>query len=77
LEVCVLLSLLVALLVSTLVTQATVFATTIYLHRTVTHRSLVLHPAVAWIFRAWIWFTTIAGIGTSATRPRTSDWSRG
>jgi stearoyl-CoA desaturase (delta-9 desaturase) len=58
LEVCVLLSLLVALLVSTLVTQAAVFATTIYLHRTVTHRSLVLHPAVAWIFRAWIWFTT-------------------
>jgi stearoyl-CoA desaturase (Delta-9 desaturase) len=53
-----LLALGVALLVSTLVTQATVFATTIYLHRTVTHRSLVLHPAVAWIFRAWIWVTT-------------------
>jgi stearoyl-CoA desaturase (delta-9 desaturase) len=46
------------LLVSTLVTQATVFATTIYLLRTVTHRSLVLHPVVAWMFRAWIWLTT-------------------
>jgi stearoyl-CoA desaturase (Delta-9 desaturase) len=53
-----LLALGVALLVATLVTQATFFATTICLHRTVTHRSLVLHPAVAWIFRAWIWFTT-------------------
>src|SRR4029453_3742951 len=53
-----LLALLTALLVSTLVTQATVFATTIYLHRTVTHRSIVLHPAVAWGFRFWIWLTT-------------------
>jgi stearoyl-CoA desaturase (Delta-9 desaturase) len=51
-------ALLTALLVSTLITQATVFATTIYLHRTVTHRSLVLHPVVAWLFRAWIWLTT-------------------
>ena len=52
------LALLLALLISTLVTQATVFVTTIYLHRTVTHRSLVLHPAVAWVFRAWIRLTT-------------------
>jgi stearoyl-CoA desaturase (Delta-9 desaturase) len=53
-----LLALATALLVSTLVTQATVFATTIYLHRTVTHRSLVLHPFVAWLCRAWVWITT-------------------
>jgi stearoyl-CoA desaturase (delta-9 desaturase) len=54
----VLLSLLAAVVVSTLITQATVFSTTIYLHRTVTHRSLVLHPAVSWLFRFWLWMTT-------------------
>jgi stearoyl-CoA desaturase (delta-9 desaturase) len=54
----VLVSFLVALLVSTLVTQATVFATTIYLHRGITHRSVVLHPAVAWVFRLILWLTT-------------------
>lgn len=51
-------SFLVALLVSAAVTQAAVFATTIYLHRAATHRSLVLHPAAAWLFRACIWMTT-------------------
>ena len=51
-------SFLIALLVSTLVTQATVFATTIYLHRTATHRSIVLHPVVAWMFRLVLWLTT-------------------
>lgn len=51
-------SLLVALLVSAAVTQATVFATTIYLHRSATHRALVLHPAVEWCFRVVIWMTT-------------------
>jgi stearoyl-CoA desaturase (Delta-9 desaturase) len=54
----VLVSFLVALLVSTLVTQATVFATTIYLHRGITHRSVMLHPAVAWVFRLILWLTT-------------------
>ena len=51
-------SFLVALLVSTVVTQIAVFATTIYLHRAATHRSLVLHPSVAWFFRLSIWMTT-------------------
>jgi len=51
-------SFLIALLVSTLITQATVFATTIYLHRTATHRSLVLHPVVEWLFRFVMWVTT-------------------
>ncbi len=53
-----LVSLLIALAVSTAVTQITVFCTTIYLHRAATHRSLVLHPAVAWLFRLSLWLTT-------------------
>lgn len=51
-------SFLIALAVSTVLTQVTVFATTIYLHRAATHRSLVLHPAVAWLFRLLIWITS-------------------
>ena len=51
-------SFLIALLASTVVTQIAVFATTIYLHRAATHRSLVLHPSVAWIFRLSIWMST-------------------
>jgi stearoyl-CoA desaturase (delta-9 desaturase) len=51
-------SFLFALLASTVVTQIAVFATTIYLHRAATHRSLVLHPSVAWFFRLSIWMTT-------------------
>jgi stearoyl-CoA desaturase (Delta-9 desaturase) len=51
-------SFLFALLASTIVTQIAVFATTIYLHRAATHRSLVLHPAVQWVFRLAIWMST-------------------
>ena len=51
-------SFLLALLTSAVVTQIAVFATTIYLHRAATHRSLVLHPSVAWLFRFSIWLTT-------------------
>ncbi len=51
-------SFLIALLVSSIVTQITVFGTTIYLHRAMTHRSIVLHPAVAWVFRVSLWLTT-------------------
>jgi stearoyl-CoA desaturase (delta-9 desaturase) len=54
----VLASFLIALLVSSVVTQITVFCTTIYLHRAMTHRSIVLHPAVAWLFRVSLWLTT-------------------
>ncbi len=53
-----LVSFLIALLVSSIVTQITVFCTTIYLHRAATHRSIVLHPAVAWVFRVSLWLTT-------------------
>jgi stearoyl-CoA desaturase (delta-9 desaturase) len=54
----VLVSFLIALLLSSIVTQMTVFSTTIYLHRAATHRSLVLNPVVAWLFRFWLWMTT-------------------
>ncbi|HKT79639.1 MAG TPA: fatty acid desaturase [Vicinamibacterales bacterium] len=57
-----LLPLTIALLASALVTQVAVFSTTIFLHRTATHRALVLDPRVAWLFRLALWITT--GIST-------------
>src|SRR6185436_10693845 len=56
------LSLLVSLAIAVLLTQVATFGTTIYLHRCATHRSLTLHPAVAWLFRFSLWITT--GIST-------------
>ncbi len=50
--------LLFALIAAVLVTQVAVFSTTIYLHRTATHRALMLHPAVEWMFRCLVWITT-------------------
>ena len=47
-----------ALVASVLVTQVAVFSTTIYLHRTATHKALVLHPCVEWVFRFALWLTT-------------------
>jgi stearoyl-CoA desaturase (delta-9 desaturase) len=47
-----------SLIVSVFVLQAAVFSTTIYLHRTATHRALALHPVVAWAFRFTLWITT-------------------
>jgi stearoyl-CoA desaturase (delta-9 desaturase) len=41
-----------------LVTQAAVFATTVYLHRVLAHRALTLRPGVALIFRLIIWVMT-------------------
>jgi len=58
----VLFSLMLSLIVAAILIQVAVFGTTIYLHRTATHRALVLHPAVAWLFRASLWITT--GIST-------------
>jgi stearoyl-CoA desaturase (delta-9 desaturase) len=54
----VLASLLISLAVAGILTQIAVFGTTIYLHRTATHRALVLHPAVAWLFRLTLWLST-------------------
>jgi stearoyl-CoA desaturase (delta-9 desaturase) len=41
-----------------LVTQASVLATTVYLHRVLAHRALTVRPAVAMVFRLTIWIMT-------------------
>ena len=46
------------LLAAALVTQASVFATTVYLHRVLAHRSLTVRPGVALIFRLILWIMT-------------------
>ena len=51
-------SLLITLVVSLVVTQVAVFSTTIYLHRTATHRALTLHPALEFVFKFALWLTT-------------------
>lgn len=53
-----LLSLVWCLIASAIVTQVTVFSTTIYLHRCATHKALELHPVVAWMFRLALWITS-------------------
>ncbi len=40
------------------VTHFTIIAVTVYLHRCQAHRALDLHPAVAHVFRFWLWLTT-------------------
>ena len=44
--------------VAMIVSQIAVFSTTIYLHRTMAHYALTLHPSMAWIFRCFLWITT-------------------
>ncbi len=51
-------SLILSLVAAAILVQVAVFSTTIFLHRTATHRALVLHPAVAWMFRFALWITT-------------------
>ena len=51
-------SLVLSLVVAVILIQVAVFSTTIYLHRTATHRALTLHPAVALAFRFALWITT-------------------
>jgi stearoyl-CoA desaturase (delta-9 desaturase) len=41
-----------------LVTQAAVFATTVYLHRVLAHRALTLRPGATLVFRLTIWVMT-------------------
>ena len=48
----------IALLVAVALLQVAVFSTTIFLHRTATHRALILHPAVEVMFRFALWITT-------------------
>ena len=40
------------------VTQLTIMAVTLYLHRNQTHRGVDFHPAVAHVLRFWSWLTT-------------------
>jgi len=46
------------LLVALGLTQITIAAVTLYLHRNQTHRAIDLHPAVGHFFRLWLWLTT-------------------
>ena len=41
-----------------LLTQTTIAAVTLYLHRCQSHLALDLHPAVSHFFRFWLWLTT-------------------
>src|SRR5947209_19471396 len=58
-------SLLLALFIAFAVSQLATFVTTVYLHRTLSHRAIAVKPAVAWLFRLVLWLTT-------AIRPR--EW---
>jgi stearoyl-CoA desaturase (Delta-9 desaturase) len=40
------------------VTQLTIFAVTLYLHRSQAHRGVDFHPLLSHFFRFWTWFTT-------------------
>lgn len=51
-------NLVVALAAATVVTQAAIAATTVYLHRALAHRALSVRPAAALGFRALVWITT-------------------
>ena len=41
-----------------IVTQITIFAVTLYLHRSQAHRGVDFHPVIAHFFRFWTWLTT-------------------
>jgi stearoyl-CoA desaturase (Delta-9 desaturase) len=51
-------SILLAVVIGFAVTQLANVATTIYLHRTLSHRALVLRPAISFVFRCVLWVTT-------------------
>jgi len=57
------LSLLAALIIGFVISQVATFVTTVYLHRTLSHRAITMRPAVAWLCRLVVWLTT-------AIRPR-------
>ena len=52
------LHILIVILVAVALTQTAVFLTSIYLHRGLAHRSLVLHPVAAFLCRLLLWLTT-------------------
>lgn len=45
-------------LVTLILGQLTLAATTLYLHRCQAHRAISLHPLVSHFFRLWLWLTT-------------------
>ncbi|AUB83408.1 fatty acid desaturase [Candidatus Thiodictyon syntrophicum] len=47
-----------AVVITLAMTHLTIAAVTIFLHRAQAHRALDLHPAVAHVFRFWLWLTT-------------------
>ena len=49
---------LLSLAVAAILIQVAVFSTTIYLHRCATHKALIVHPAVEWMFKFALWLTT-------------------
>ena len=51
-------ALILCLVLSALVTQIAVFSTTIFLHRTATHRALTMHPWLEFTFKFCLWLTT-------------------
>ena len=51
-------SLAVSLVAAAVLIQIAVFCTTIYLHRTATHKALVIGPTLEWIFKLALWLTT-------------------
>jgi stearoyl-CoA desaturase (delta-9 desaturase) len=54
----VLIDALMVALVAIALTQLAVIATSIYLHRGLAHRALVIHPVAEWLLRAVLWLTT-------------------
>jgi stearoyl-CoA desaturase (Delta-9 desaturase) len=48
----------IAPLVAVIVTQIAVIATSIYLHRALAHRALLVHPLADVVFRTVLWLTT-------------------
>jgi stearoyl-CoA desaturase (Delta-9 desaturase) len=54
----VLFSFAVCLVAAAILIQVAVFSTTIYLHRTATHKALTMTPALEWAFKFALWLTT-------------------
>lgn len=46
------------ILYTLVVTQITIAAVTLYLHRSQAHRAVQFHPAINHFFRFWLWLTT-------------------
>jgi stearoyl-CoA desaturase (delta-9 desaturase) len=46
------------IVVTLVVTHITIAGVTIYLHRSMAHRAVELHPLVSHFFRLWLWLTT-------------------